>query len=461
MLTPEQEIHPTYLRALRQTLRDVLLPEIESPAARNAVQLCDFVLIRMIAALEELPAIQRAQRANYEACLPPDGLVAKGEPIWTIAHESQRRVPALFAQDDKSGATTLAQIASVEASFRADYEAAAKRVSEKTEKPPKSLLVTREAVHSYLDRRFPEQSLRVESCKQIPGGRSKITVMLRVAANPVLPDAMVLRIDNPGSAQNTAVRDEFPVLQKFYAAGVRAPEPLWLETDPAPLGAPFLVMRCMPGATPGDLWSAKDVSPALGFALAEVLAGVHAAETHAIWPDAPHDAHDAVAAMIAESERAWSGEDRVTSVTLQTAFCWLKQNLACIDGPSAPIHGDAHFANVLAKGDVIVCLTDWEFAHVGHPAEDLAFCRPYIEAFMKWSDFVAHYRAQGGIAISDAQLTFFGIWGYLRNAVFAANALNRFADAPVHDTQTLYIALHARARMEAMLSEKIAAALRK
>jgi aminoglycoside phosphotransferase (APT) family kinase protein len=219
-------------------------------------------------------------------------------------------------------------------------------------------------------------------------------------------------------------------------------------------------MRCMPGSAPGDLWSAKDVSPALGMALAEVLAGVHAADPRKIWPRAPHDARTSVAQMIEDAERVWSVEGRVTSVTMQTAFCWLKQKLACIEGAATPIHGDAHFANVLAEGDNIVCLTDWEFAHAGHPAEDLAFCRPYIETIMRWDDFLNRYYASGGAEVNETQLRFFGIWGYLRNAVFAANALRRFPDADAHDIQTLYIALQARARVEAMLSEKLVEALR-
>lgn len=456
MLTPEQELHPTYLRALRQTFRDVLLPELETPASRNAVQLCDFVLVRMIAALEELPAIQDAQRARYEASLN----AGSDEPIWAIACELQSRVPGLFAQGDQQSAKALAEIAATDAAFRAAYEASAKRVTESFEAPPRALSVTADAVERYLSVRFPDRDGRVASCKQIAGGRSKITVMANVAGNTTLPPAIVFRIDNPGSAQNTTVRDEFPVLQKLYRAGVRAPEPLWLETDPVPLGAPFFVMRCMRGSPPGDLWSAKNVSPALGFELAEVLAGLHAAGAHRIWPNAPRSAREAVAEMIEETERAWNVEGRITSVTIETALCRLKQNLPCIDGAAMPIHGDAHFANVLAEGNRIVCLTDWEFVHAGHPAEDLAFCRPYIEAIMKWGDFLNHYYAKGGVVVTDAQLQFFGIWGYLRNAVFAANALRRFPDTAAHDTQTLYIALHARARVEAMLAEKLAEALR-
>ena len=468
MLSPDQEIHSAYLRTLRQTLRDVLLPEVGSLSARNALSLCDFVLVRMIAACDELPAIRDSRGAAYRASLE-SAFALLGEksgpedtPIWTTAAELQLCIRRLFEQIDQAPAARrspieeiLGEIATADARFREDYEAGAKRVASRQEPPLRSLRITLEAVRSYLDERFPAQELRLKECRQIAGGRSKLTVFLALESNAKLPDELVMRIDNPGSAQNTSVCDEFPVLDAMYRAGACAPEPLWLEGDLPHFGSPFLVMRRMEGSAPGDLWSAEGVSRAVALALAEALARLQRVDAASVWTSAPIAARVSVEQMIADLEKKRVG-DGVSSVTIEFAFCWLKEHIACIEGPSVPVHGDVHFANVLADGDELICLTDWEFAHPGHPAEDLAFCRSYIEQIMPWDDFVAHYLACGGARVTDEQLRFFRVWGLLRNATFAANMLAGFTGGAIHDVQNLYIALHSGARIEALLSATVA-----
>jgi aminoglycoside phosphotransferase (APT) family kinase protein len=473
VLTPEQEVSPNYLRTVRQTLREIILPEVSSPAGRNAANLCDFILVRMIAALEELPAIRVVHERGYlqlwnEAAqlsgfMHPEPADAT---LWSLARDLQAYVPVLFAALDSPDSSTareaarlLAALATSDAAFRKDYEAAYKCAEAKSEPLPQALLVTAEAVQLYLDARFRGDAVRVRSCHQIPGGRSKLTVLLSVEANAQLPEEMVLRIDAPGSAINTTVRDEFPVLDAMFRAGIAAPEPLWVEVDSRPLGAPFLAMRRMPGSAAGDLWGAEKVSPAIGLALAEALAGVHSANVHAIWPDAPPAARQAAENMIGTFEQSWRVGDSTPSLAMEGAFGWLKRHLFCIEGPTVAVHGDAHFANLLAVGDTLVCLLDWEFAHPGHPADDLAYCRGYVETIMSWTDFIAHYRDHGGPAVTEDQLRFFAVWGHLRNITYGANMLRDIAAGDIHGIQNLAIAINTRAKLEALLSRSVATAL--
>lgn len=472
MLTPSQEISPKYLRTLRQTLREIILPEVKSPAGRNAAALCDFILLRMIAALEELPTVQSAHRDEYEKLLTQAASLCGATqpdlaaPVWTLAKDLQALVPHLFDRLDAQSPTDvdstfrlLAEIGSAEESFRQDYEAGYKRAESKSEPLPQSLLVTAEAAQRYLDARFAQDGIRLKTCYQIPGGRSKLTVLLSVEPNARLPEDMVIRIDGPGSAINTTVLDEFPVLDAMFKAGIAAPQPLLVEADSRYLGAPFLVMRRMPGAAAGDLWGAEKVSPAIGFALAEALASVHSADVASIWPHAAPAARDAVKQMIDTFEDSWRVGHSTPSLGMECAYGWLRSHLSSIDGPTVAVHGDAHFANLLAEHDKLVCLLDWEFAHPGHPADDLAYCRPYVEAIMPWTEFVAHYRDHGGHAVTEDQLQFFAVWGYLRNITFGANMLRDFAAGKVHGIQNLAIALNTRAKLEALLSRAVATAL--
>jgi hypothetical protein len=61
--------------------------------------------------------------------------------------------------------------------------------------------------------------------------------------------------------------------------------------------------------------------------------------------------------------------------------------------------------------------------------------------------------------VTDEQLRFFDVWGYLRNITFGANMLRDFAGGKVHGIQNLAIALNTRAKLEALLSKTISAAL--
>jgi aminoglycoside phosphotransferase (APT) family kinase protein len=465
LLAPDQEVSPKYLRTLRQTLNDVVLPELQSPAGRNTITLCDYVLTRMITALEAAPALQAAHLPEFAqhlaeaarlSSLPQPG---EAQPAWAVSQRLQAAIPALFANPAPEALHLLAGIGATESGYRKALEAANRRAAETVDPIPQALLVTAEAVQLYLDQRFPGEKITLCRCYQIPGGRSKLTVLLAVEPNARLPEEMVIRIDAPGSAIATTVLDEFPVLDIMYKAGIAAPEPLWVESAPQHLGAPFLVMRRMPGEAAGDLWGSDKVDPAIGLALAEALAGIHTAEAAAIYPAAPRAAREAVAQMLERFESSWRAGHSTPSLAMECAYGWLRQHLSCINGPTVVVHGDAHFANLLAQNNRLVCLLDWEFVHPGHPAEDLAYCQPYIENIMPWGEFMAHYQRHGGGLATQAQLDFFGVWGYLRNITFGANMLRDIAAEKVHGVQSLAIALNTRARLESLLAAKLASAL--
>jgi aminoglycoside phosphotransferase (APT) family kinase protein len=316
--------------------------------------------------------------------------------------------------------------------------------------------VSFESLQRYFSRKFPDVPLQLSAIRELPGGRSKRTLLISLQANAIVPQLCVLRQDKPESAQHTSVRNEWPAMLALHRAGAAVAEPLWLDTECAELGAPFLVMRFVPGATPGTYWSATDVSPALGRALARALATLHRVRPQDVFPDSPPDAKAAVAAMLAAREAPWRASDPERCVAAERSHALLRAQLNCIDGECVAVHGDVHFGNVLAQGDKLLCLTDWEFVHAGHPAEDLAFCRSYVESIMPWTEFMLEYVRAGGRSVTESQLGFFRVWTYLRNFSLAAAMRGRLLAGAPADMQSLLIAVDALPRLEAMLQSATA-----
>jgi aminoglycoside phosphotransferase (APT) family kinase protein len=316
-------------------------------------------------------------------------------------------------------------------------------------------LLTAARLQTYLDRRFPATKLRVLTCADVAGGRSKLTSVVTLAPNTELPSELIVRRDNPGSAQNTSVCDEFPAIQALYRAGVAAPDALWLESDASALGAPFFVMRRSAGVAPGDYWSSSRVPPILCHELARTLAQLHQVATKTVWPLATTSAADCVRDMIHAFQLRLHDDSEASSPALQHGYQWMQAHRHCVTGASVPVHGDVHFANVLASDDQLNCLIDWEFAHAGHPAEDLAFCRSYIEHILPWNDFMNSYLAAGGYAVSESQLQYFHIWTYLRNLTLATTILQDIQAGTISDLQNIVIALDARPRLEAALADAL------
>jgi aminoglycoside phosphotransferase (APT) family kinase protein len=61
------------------------------------------------------------------------------------------------------------------------------------------------------------------------------------------------------------------------------------------------------------------------------------------------------------------------SPLLVEAAAWLRASRPSTAIDTAPVHGDAGPGNFVHDGERLVIFTDWEFAHLGDPAEDWAF----------------------------------------------------------------------------------------
>jgi aminoglycoside phosphotransferase (APT) family kinase protein len=467
------------LLLLWTTLRQTLQPELTSALAKDRAKRSDAALLRLIAGYKHLPSVRTAFADRYSQLLgevqdiarSSGAVIADKAPASALADnpafvgipgvaEALERQLLDVASASKSSAaidSMVQRVAELELDLRVAYETAAtglRPVAEHAAKP-----VTASALEAYL-RAHPsgEPNVRVESVTEIPGGRSKRTVLATLSAPGRLPPAIVLRMDT-GRGVGTTVSEEFPMLERVARAGMPVPEPLWLESSNEPFGFPFIVFRRMPGSAAGDLMEgAFNKVPETGRALARALGAVHGGGAALIDdPELRGSSVRCTQMLLDYYYDWWQSKKPFPSLIIEAAFIWLRQHINDGLGESTVVHADTAFHNLLMDDAGNICLLDWEFAHFGDPAEDLASCRPAVERCMPWQDFMAEYCAHGGKPVSDFRLNYFEIWRPLRNAVVCGTVMHSLMNGEADDIDPVTIALSTFQRLQADLAKSLTA----
>lgn len=258
------------------------------------------------------------------------------------------------------------------------------------------------------------------------------------------------------------------------------PALLCLETDPAPLGAPFFVMERVEGRVPpdvmpytyGDNWL-HDADPAdrehLQHSTVDVLAELHTVpvESVAFLAGSSGDAlRDHVAAQ--RDYYHWVTDGRPRSPLIERAFDRLAETWPADPGPTVLSWGDARIGNILYAGFEPVAVLDWEMAALGPRELDLGWMiylhrffqdlteqtgHPGLPDFMTRGAIADRYRDTTGHTPRD--LDFHTLYAALRHA----NVMLRIGYRQIHFGERALPAdpddliLH-RTSLEAMIEDR-------
>jgi aminoglycoside phosphotransferase (APT) family kinase protein len=244
------------------------------------------------------------------------------------------------------------------------------------------------------------------------------------------------------------VRDEYPVVRAAYRRGFPAPEALWLDTEHELLpGGDFIVMRCAPGRTGGNVFRATTrLSTALIDVLADGMVRLHTLppllelgdHTDSIRTDLwGLSRSDCVRRYIQGWHDLYLRTAHNPSPVLMSLYGWLFDNIPESPGTPVLLHGDIGFHNMLIDEGRLSALVDWEFAHIGDPAEDVGYVKN-TSGGMDWEAFMARYRAAGGEEIDPVRLHFFQVWGQVRNASASNVTTGKFAEGRIPDLKLAY-----------------------
>jgi aminoglycoside phosphotransferase (APT) family kinase protein len=272
---------------------------------------------------------------------------------------------------------------------------------------------------------------RVLGLRQLAGGASRQTWAVDAEVGG-RSEALVLRADAGGEIDDSALtrEQELAVLQRAHEGGVLVPRPRWGCADPAVLGAPFFLMDRLEGESVGRrvvrepaLAEARKSLPAQ---MGEQLARIHALPLDGLdFLPRPAPGQSPAAVALERSARQLGALGEPHPV-LELALRWLRRRApAC--GRLVQAHGDFRVGNLMVGPTGLVGVFDWEFAHVGDPASDLAW--PCVRSWRFGNDglrlggvgseegFFAAYERAGGGPVDREAVRWWEAAGNLRWAV--------------------------------------------
>lgn len=306
----------------------------------------------------------------------------------------------------------------------------------------------RERCEAYLRGHTGSERLRIVRARVLPGGRSKLTVLLELEAGASLPAQLVMRQDwAAGGVQGTTVVSEFALLRHLADAGLKVPRPLLIETASEPLGAPFMMVTRMDGVTTGDYFTTTATAAAV-LDLATQLGHLHSLSVDTFTgalpedPQTPDTLAERLHAMAALREQM--GDDStIAALCLQ----WLQAQRTRLTPQRALLHNDIGCHNLLIDGDALGAILDWELASIGHPAADLGYARGWVEAIVPWPAFMQCYTQAGGPPIDEFTLDYYTVWSGLRLYVMMLQAGAGLSSGMIRDLEIAVICADSTPRL--------------
>ncbi len=225
----------------------------------------------------------------------------------------------------------------------------------------------REALSAFISAQM-DAAIEVIDLRRITVGNSRAMYRVECSGGALL----VLRMEQ-GGVFGTSSTEEFAVMRWLYAAGVPVANVRWYEPTGSVLGQPFFLMDFLAGADSAD---ERLVDQTVARSLVRALSDLHGRELDpsalpfVAVPAVPSDATHMQIDRWADCYRAASP---LPIPLLEEAAAWLHHHAPPLDRLSV-VHGDAGPGNFVHASGAVVAITDWEFAHVGDPAEDWVYC---------------------------------------------------------------------------------------
>ena len=246
----------------------------------------------------------------------------------------------------------------------------------------------------------------------------------------------VLRTDAAARVEASLKRsEEFQILQVAHAAGLHAPQPLWLCSDMAVTGREFFIMQRLPGVASGHRVTREPALIPDRAQLARELAE-NLARLHAIKP--PLTKLGFLKTMLARDNiahyRDYLDQLPEPHPALEWGLRWCELN-APRGEETTFIHRDYRTGNYLVHDGKLAGVLDWEFAAFGNPLEDVGWIfakcwrfagkRLPVGGIAEADDFLVPYQRVSGRTVTAEALVYWQVMAHIRWAVIALQQAQR------------------------------------
>ena len=253
---------------------------------------------------------------------------------------------------------------------------------------------------------------------------------------------VVVRVEQ-GGVFGTDSAEECRVTRSLHAIGFPVAPIIAADPTGVAIGRPLFVMQYVEGAEGADERSLETRTAA---AFVDSLAALHRLDGREFGFDIVPD--DPSSATRLQVER-WhyvsrGGAPGRADPLLDEAAAWLIHHAPPLER-LAVVHGDAGPGNFVHRDGVVAAVTDWEFAHLGDPAEDFAFCMTMrgVRTMNRrsWLDLFAE---RAGFEMDDAGWKYWEAFNLFKGACANRTCLDLFERGinPAPDMAIIGTTLH-------------------
>ncbi len=322
-----------------------------------------------------------------------------------------------------------------------------------------ALAALRAKIEAHLSR-AEGHAVRVTSAEVLAGGACQDNFKVELEGG----ERWVLRSDARSSLTGSLVRaEELEVIRAAVAAGVKTPPPKWPASGLVRDGATAYFLAWRDGDAIGRrVVKAKELEGArakLPAELARELAKIHGIRPHD-HPGLIGGARAAEASFdpaVTSLERLRARMDMLEpSPSRELLHRWLADHLPSKED-AVLCHGDFRTGNFLVMPDGLSAILDWEFAHWGARAFDLAWIcvRDWrfgqlalpVGGFARREPFLAAYEEASGVRVEPSRLHWWEVFGNLAWAVGSVQQAHRYISGAESDLELVAIGRRA-AEME-------------
>ena len=272
---------------------------------------------------------------------------------------------------------------------------------------------------------------------------------------------LVLRSDANTSLPGSLDRaKEFDVIRAAVERGVRTPTPRWLTRGLTRESSYAYFLDWAEGDAIGRRVVAGPKLEKAREGLAAECA-IELAKIHSITPETHPDLFAGAASQASTDDPA---EDAITFTeamidrmheprpALELALLWLRTNRPA-RAPMTLVHGDFRTGNFMVTPAGLSAVLDWEFAHWGAPAEDLAWIsvrdwrfgqlRKPVGGFASRAAFYEAYERASGTRVDRREVHYWEVMGNVRWAAASIHQGERYMSGGDADIELVAVARRA------------------